>query len=279
MSRGITRRKFLITAAGALAVGGAGGYSFWESGALEVNRITIPLEGLPSGLEGFRIAFLSDLHHGWFISREYLAGAITATNALRPDLIVLGGDYVDGDPAYIAPVISLFRDLKAPSGVFAVLGNRDVKAGRDATSRELARQGIPELTNRGVMIRHGGSDLWLCGLDDATTGRPDVAKALGDVPDDGFAIVVSHHPDAAELLRDGRARLVLAGHTHGGQINLPLIGPPFIPSSFGQKYARGLAQAPKAKVFITTGVGSFFPPVRFRCPPEIALITLTREVA
>jgi hypothetical protein len=279
MSRGITRRKFLATTAGALALGGFGGYAFWESGALEVNALTIPLDRLPPEFEGFRIAFLSDLHHGWFISREYLSEAITRTNALRPDLVVLGGDYVDGDPAYIAPVIALLRDLKAPCGVFAVMGNRDVKAGRDATSRELARQGIHELTNRGVAIHLGGSELWLCGFDDATTGRPDVPKALAEVPAEGFAIVVSHHPDAAELLRDGRARLVLAGHTHGGQVNLPLIGPPFIPSSFGRKYARGLAQAPMAKVFITTGVGSFFPPVRFRCPPEIALITLAREVA
>jgi predicted MPP superfamily phosphohydrolase len=275
MSGGVTRRKFLATSAAALAAGGLGAYSFHASGALEVNELTIPLEGLPAAFE----AFLSDLHHGWFISREYLSEAISRTNALGPDLVVLGGDYVDSDPAYIAPVIALLRDLKAPFGVFAVIGNRDVRAGRDATSRELARQGISELTNRGVALRRDGSELWLCGFDDATTGRPDAQKALAEVPADGFAILVSHHPDAAELLRDTRTRLVLAGHTHGGQINLPLIGPPFIPSSFGQKYARGLAQAPKAKVFITTGVGSFFPPLRFRCPPEVALLTLTREVA
>ena len=270
----MTRRKFLSTAAGALAAGGLGGYSLWESGDLITRTLTIRLSGLPPGFDGCRVAFLADLHHGWFISRDYLASAILRTNALQPDLILLGGDYIDRYSGYIAPVMEELGKLKSPLGVFAVQGNRDIRLNRVLTSKELLRQGIRELTNKGCWLERNGSKLWLCGMDDATIGHPDVSAALKGLPPDAVAIAFSHNPDLAESLRDPRIRLMCCGHTHGGQINLPLAGPLFIPSAFGHKYAQGLVQAPVTKVFVTSGVGAAFPPFRFRCPPEIALLTL-----
>ena len=272
----ITRRKFLATAIGTLAAGGLGGYSLWESSDLEIRQLTVRIAGLPAGFDGCRVAFLADLHHGWFISREYLSRAISLTNGLQPDLILLGGDYVDSNSGYIVPVMEELGMLKAPLGVFAVLGNRDIRVNRVLASKELERQRIRELTNKGLWIGRNGSNLWLCGLDDSTIGRPDIAAALKGMPHDAVALAISHNPDVAELLRDSRIGLLFSGHTHGGQVNLPFWGPLFIPSAYGHKYAQGLVQAPHAKVFVTSGVGAAFPPLRFRCPPEVVLLTLAR---
>ena len=272
----MTRRKFIATAAGALAAAGIGGYSYWETGDLGPRLLDVPLEGLPAGFNGCRIALLGDLHHGWFISRDYLAGAVRLANSLEPDLIFLLGDYVDRHAAYIAPVMEEVAKLRAPLGVFAVQGNRDIRANRFLTTKELARQKIPELTNAGRWIERNGSRIWLCGFDDSTRGHPDVAAALAFAPRDAVAIAMTHNPDLTESLDDPRVRLVCCGHTHGGQADLPFIGRPFIPSAYGQKYALGLVQAPHTKTFVTTGVGSIFPPLRFRCPPEVALLTLVK---
>jgi len=277
MSSPITRRRFLAIGAGALAAGGLGGYSFWESRKLEVRSIAIRLAGLPAGFDGCRIAFLSDFHHGWFVSSDFLASVVAATNGLRPDIVLLGGDYVDSEPVCIQPVMDLLGRLRAPLGVYAVQGNRDIAANRVLTSRELVRQGIHELTNSGRWIERNGSRVWLCGLDDSTIGSPDIPAALDKLPRDAAAILVTHNPEVVESLDDPRLLLVCCGHTHGGQINIPLLGRPLLFSSACRKYAQGLVQSAHSKIFTTTGVGSFFPPLRFRCPPEIALLTLARQ--
>ncbi len=270
----MNRRTFLLKGSGALAAAGLGGYSYWEAGVVGTHSISIPLAGLPPGFDGCRIALLADLHHGWFISGVYLAGAVDLANSLRPDLIILLGDYVDSDATYIGPVMETLSKLQAPLGVFAVQGNRDIRINRILTSKELARRGIPELTNAGCWIQRKSSRIWLCGFDDSTVGHPDVTAALAGVPRDATVVSMTHNPDLTESLDDPRIRLVCCGHTHGGQIDLPFIGRPFLPSVYGQKYAAGLVQAPHTKTFVTTGVGSIFPPLRFRCPPEVALLTL-----
>ena len=272
----MTRRKFLITAGGALAAGGLGGYSFRESGALEPRFVTVPIVGLPPGFDGFRIAFLSDLHRSWFITGGYISSAVSLANSFQPDIALLGGDYINSDPAYIAPIMEELGGLKAPLGIFAVQGNRDIRVNRLQTTNEFARRGIQELTNRNCRISRNGDGLWLCGIDDSTIGHPDVGASLDGMPPDAVAVAITHNPDLTESLEDTRIRLVCCGHTHGGQINLPVLGRPLIFSRHGQKYALGLVQAPHTKVFTTTGVGSVFPPFRFRCPPEVALLTLVR---
>lgn len=273
MPTGITRRKFL-TAGAAAAAAGLGGFSYWESGDLALRAQSVPLKGLPAAFDGCRIAVLADIHHGWFISRPYVEEAVAIANAASPDLIFLVGDYVNNDAAYIPPAIAELAKLSAPLGVFAVQGNRDIRINRILTTKELARQGIPEITNTGSPITRNGSTLWICGFDDSTVGHPNVPAALSRVPHDAAVLALTHNPDLTQSLTDPRIKLVCCGHTHGGQIDLPIIGRPFIPSAYGQKYAIGLVQAPNTKTFISCGVGSIFPPLRFRCPPEVSLLTL-----
>ena len=271
----LTRRKFLAGLAGAAAVTGTTGWTLRQARELGVHAVSISLPRLPRGFDGLRIAFFSDTHHGVFFPLSYMEETVTRTNALRPDLILLGGDYVYRAARFIPPVMEVFGKLTAPLGVFAVRGNHDNAINPVLTSRELARNGIREITNDGVWLRRGSDRLRLGGVDDFQTGRQDLTAALAGTPNAEPALLLTHNPDYMEQLRDPRVILGLCGHTHGGQVCLPLIGPPIVPSRYGQKFARGLAHAPDTPVFVTSGVGAIFPPVRFDCPPEIALLTLT----
>jgi predicted MPP superfamily phosphohydrolase len=234
----------------------------------------VTVRGLPAGFENVRIAFLTDFHRGVFISQEFVLKGVEMAQALRPDLILLGGDYVDYDPALIVPVMEALGGFNAPLGVFAVQGNRDIRANRILTSRELARQGILEITNRGIWVERNGSKIYLAGFDDATIGSPDIPAGLSDATSGAIILALTHSPALVDRLKDPRIRLVCCGHTHGGQINLPLIGPPIIPKGCGN-YAVGLIQSPNAKVFVSAGIGVAYAPLRFRCPPEISMLTLT----
>ena len=255
----------------------------------EVERTTIFLPTLPEAFEGLRIAFLADTHHGALVPAGYLRDAVALANSLAPDLIALGGDYIQRQerrpapgtpPPYVAEGIGLLGDLRAPLGVFAVLGNHDNTLDHRAQIQAaLAANGVCELTNRGVWIERGRGRLRLAGLDELFSGKPtaaDLKHALGDATRTDAVILLQHNPDYAETLRDPRVNLMLCGHTHGGQVVLPFFGAPIVPSAYGQKYRAGLVQAPTAQVFVTRGVGAIFPPVRFRCPPEVALLTLRR---
>ena len=276
MTNPITRRKFLSVAVGTLAsgmIGGGVGYSLVEAHKIGVNAVTVPLENLPSAFHRLRIALLTDLHHGYFITREHIRTAVELTNALEPDLVLLAGDYVHNNSKYIVPVMQELGALRAPLGVFAVQGNRDIWINRILTTQSLAQNNITELTNRGLWIQRGESRIWLGGLDDCNEGTPDMQAALKGASTDAFVIALKHNPHYVDFLHDPRIRLVLCGHTHGGQINLPLLGRPFLPLGC-EKYPCGLIQGPTSKVFVSTGIGTVFPPMRYRCPPEIALLTL-----
>lgn len=286
------RRQFLALLAKRIAppvlLAGAGGtaYAAWEAKRPRVTRLETTLRHLPAAFDGLTVAFLSDTHHGPFVSVEYLAEVVRMTNALRPDIVALGGDYVQrrrkaflhlgiDHRRYIAPGIEVFEDLEAPLGRFAVLGNHDYRTEPGLTRRALADAGFTDLTNTGVWLeRPGGARVRIAGVDDCRAGRPRLGPALGDLGEDEACLLVTHNPDYVELIRDPRVDLVLSGHTHGGQVVLPLFGAPVLPSRYGQKYRSGLVQAPTARVFVTTGVGTIGPPVRFCCPPEVALITL-----
>ena len=286
------RRQFLQTfarrvALPALAAGAGGGaYMAWEAKRPVVTRVETTLRDLPAAFDGLRVAFLSDTHHGPFVPLAYLEDVVDLTNAQRPDLVLLGGDYVQRRRAafvhlgrdhrrYIAPGIGVFADLCAPLGRFAVLGNHDYRTDPVRTRRALRDAGFTDLTNAGVWLeRPGGARLRVAGVDDCRTGRPRLRQALGDLRAGEACLLFTHNPDYVERVRDARVDLVLSGHTHGGQVVLPFVGAPVVPSRYGQKYLAGLVQGPRARVFVTRGVGTIGPPVRFRCPPEVALITL-----
>ena len=286
------RRQFLQTfarrfALPALAAGaGSGAYMAWEAKRPVVTPFETTLRDLPAAFDGLRVAFISDTHHGPFVPLAYLADVVDLANEQRPDVVLLGGDYVQRRRAawvhlgrdhrrYIAPGVDVLAGLRAPLGRFAVLGNHDYVTDAARTRRALRDAGFTELTNAGVWLeRPGGARLRLAGVDDCRRGRPRLRQALGDLRAGGACLLLTHNPDYVERIRDPRVDLVLSGHTHGGQIVLPFVGAPVVPSRYGQKYRAGLVQGPRARVFVTTGVGTIGPPVRFRCPPEVALITL-----
>ncbi len=290
------RRQFLQFLARRVALPvltvGAGGtaYTAWEAKRPVVTRVETTLRDLPAAFDGLTVAFLSDTHHGPFVPLSYLADVVEMTNDLRPDVVLLGGDYVQRRRAaflhlgidhrrYVAPGIGVLSGLRAPMGRFAVLGNHDYRTDPSATRRALAAAGFTELTNTGVWLeRPGGARLRIAGVDDCRAGRPRLRQALGDLRAGQACVVLTHNPDYVERIRDARVDLVLSGHTHGGQIVLPFVGAPVVPSRYGQKYRAGLVQGPTARVFVTAGVGTIGPPVRFRCPPEVALLTLRSQL-
>ena len=284
-SENMTRRQFLQRLAlTSLLSGGAGAaYALREAHTPLVERVELSPRHLPAAFDGLKIAFLTDTHHGPFVPVTYLERVVRLTNALAPDLVLLGGDYVQRRrPLYprgnqrhlIASGIAALAGLRAPLGRFAVLGNHDHKVSPMLTRRALATHGFIELTNTGVFLERGGSRLYLCGVDDLRTGRPNLRRALHGCGSGDACLLLSHNPDFVELVRDPRVDLVLSGHTHGGQVTFPLLGAPFTASRYGQKYRAGLVQGPTARVYVSRGIGTIGFPIRWGAPPEVTLITL-----
>ena len=271
----MNRRTFMRSALAATipATGFVAGYGLFESGWVEIDRQTLPLARLPKSFNGLTIAFLTDLHHGPFTSLDYVAAVVRTTLVLRPDLIILGGDYSLKDRQYIRPCFDVLAALTAPFGVYGVMGNHDYWHGIDETRAGMKAAKVTELTNTGVWVKRGSERFRLSGVDDLWAGRVNVTAALGEATRDDACLLISHNPDLAEKLHDPRIGLVLSGHTHGGQVIFPT-GAPLVPSAYGQKYLRGLVQAPETLVYVSRGLGTTGVPVRIACRPEINLITL-----
>jgi uncharacterized protein len=270
------RRKFLkiagLTSLGSAAA--AGVYPFLEAKWCRVVRQTIRLPRLPAAFRGTTLAHLSDVHHGPFVPLAYVRHIVDLTNSLEPDLVLFTGDYVSRSSRYIAPAMETLGKLEARLGRFAVLGNHDHWESAVESRQALDDTRISLADNTGFWIEKGGARLRICGVGDLWTDRQNLPAALGDATERDAVILLSHNPDFAETLEDRRVGLILSGHTHGGQVVLPGFGAPIVPSRYGQKYLHGLVQGPRSQVFISRGVGTVTPPVRFFCRPEIVLITL-----
>jgi len=271
----LDRRRFLKTAAG-LAAGTAAGGAWTllvEPGWLDVSRPVIPVAGLPRSFDGFTIGLVSDLHHGPFVGRSRIRAAVDELNRASPDIVVLAGDYVLHDPGYIAPCMEELARIRGP--VYAVLGNHDHWEDAALTSRLLVETvGAELLVNRGAWIERGGEVLRIWGVGDLWEDVQEIADARpGGF--DGPLVLVSHNPDYAETVPEGLADLMLCGHTHGGQVVLPFVGAPMLPSYYGQKYRAGLVWNRGTAVYVSRGIGVGSPPVRFRCRPELPVVELS----
>jgi len=277
----VNRRQFLkriavtgLATTGVAAVGAAHAFVL-EPQWIDVEHVTIPICRLPRSFDGIRIVLISDTHCGPWTRPAYVAKAVAMANAQFPDLVLLLGDYCHRHRRTIGPGIEPFADLKASDGVFAVLGNHDHWEGAAETRRELKRAGVAELCNRSAALSRGTGRLAIGGVDDLWEGTQAPAKAFADTPPDAPRILMSHNPDYAEALPpDVRVDLMVSGHTHGGQVWLPGVGAPLLPSRYGQKYRAGFVQAPRCKVYVTRGIGTITPPVRFLCRPELTVLTL-----
>jgi uncharacterized protein len=229
----------------------------------------------PALRDPVRVAFLCDLHYGPYIRAGSVAAWVDAAMAAAPDLIVLGGDMVEGTShADVAPLLEELSRLRAPLGVYGSWGNHDyTRFGDPGTfATALAGIGIRILTNRGTAVRR---DLYLAGLDDYDVGRPDVAAALRDRPADAACLLVSHNPDALVMVPES-VDLTLCGHTHGGQVLLPGVGALVKSSGYARLFARGWTRAP-ALAYVSRGLGVGLVPMRLNCPPELTLVELLPE--
>ena len=225
---------------------------------------------------------MSDLHVGSpHRSLSNLKTLVSATNAERPDLIVVLGDLViqgvaGGRFVEPEPIAAELSALHAPLGVIAILGNHDWWYDGNRVRRALEANGIPVLENQNMHLTYHGQSVWVCGLADLWTRGDHLTETLAKIHDDDPVIVLMHNPDSFPEMPD-RVSLTLAGHTHGGQVNLPLIGRPVVPSKFGQRYAYGLVEEGARKLFVTSGIGTSIIPARFRVPPEIVVLILNKE--
>ena len=278
----MNRRKLLkvagLASLGSITTGAI--YPFLEAKWCRVVRRTIALRNLPGPFRGITVALLADIHHGPFVPLAYLRHVVSMTNALKPDVVALVGDYVHRHDIYIAPAIEELGKLTATLGRFAVRGNHDNqdyygrRSFRWHSQAALAEVRVPDLNNTGVWIERGSSRFRICGVGDLWTDHQDLDAALDDATERDAVLLLSHNPDYVETIRDSRIGLTLSGHTHGGQVVVPGYGAPLVPSRYGQKYLHGLVKGPCCPVFVTRGVGTVTPPVRFLCRPEVVLITL-----
>ncbi len=249
----------------------------------QIVRREMVLRCWPARLEGFTIALLSDFHYDAYFSVHPIRSAIGMVNGLRPDLIVLTGDFVSsplvGDPkvgaAVAEPCVQLLRQLQAPHGLWAVLGNHDAYTDAHRVTSALRSAGIPVLDNRSIPIEHDGARFWLAGVADVLEQRADLAGALHQIPRDEATILLAHEPDYADFVARYPVDLQLSGHSHGGQVRLPFIRPLCLPV-LARKYILGQYQIKGLALYVNAGLGTVNAAVRMNCPPEITLLTMRR---
>jgi|SRR5580658_6940884 uncharacterized protein len=265
---------------------------------IEVNERDVTLTGLPKVFDGMRIAQLSDIHLDEYTEPFFLRRVIDRVNRMEPDAIFLTGDFVTGDPfpkrfsstafANRARMFSrgsawqcgdMLRELKCRQ-LYAVIGNHDVMVGAKQVTEALTTNGIAMLRNSYLPIERGGGRFWLAGLDDPVEGKPNpdlaIPPSIRNVPNEPV-VLMCHAPDYVDFLRAhpaGKAvSLMLSGHTHGGQVRLPLVGPLDLPT-WGKKYVEGWFRFGGLQLHVNRGIGTVGVPFRLNCPPEITLITL-----
>ncbi|MBE9143798.1 metallophosphoesterase [Planktothrix mougeotii] len=271
------------------------------TGKLQVERLTVAIANLPPQLKGIRIVQMSDFHYdGLRLSKQLLKEAIAVTNAAKPDLIVLTGDYVTHDPKPIIQLTSYLKQLSSKSGIYAVLGNHDhyYHYSKTIVTEALNQIGIQVLCNQ--VVYPFGSELALVGLGDLKSKQFKPQPIMNTLDETIPRIILSHNPDTAEILKQWRVDLQLSGHTHGGQIVLPKIGVlpsflpifrrripkvlwRFIPFIFNRKsvykhwnWASGLHQVGENYLYVNRGLGTYLPG-RWNCPPEVTVITLKSQ--
>ncbi len=257
----------------------AGWVLWFEPQQLVVREIELELPHLAPAHDGLRIALLSDLHVGTpYRGLSNLNGVVGRVNQAKPDLILFLGDLVIQGivgGAWVSPEACAVKlsGLRAPLGVYGVMGNHDwwLNAPRVATALE--HGGMTLLENSSTRIAVKGSPLWLAGVSDFNEKQDDLDSALRGIPQEQPVILLSHSPDIFPEVPD-RISLTVAGHTHGGQVNLPFLGRIWVPSKYKQRYASGHVIEQGRHLFVTVGIGSSILPIRFRVPPEIVILTI-----
>jgi uncharacterized protein len=249
-------------------------YALIEPYLIRINEVEISSADVPASFNHTKIIFVSDIHHGLFFSIKRVKSMVDKINALHPDVIILGGDYVHRRPEYIVPVFGELAKLKAKLGVYAVLGNHDYWEDDEKTEECMDSAKINNIENHSFWVKKGNDSLKIGGVGDLWESKQLIENTISDVNQRNFCILVSHNPDYCEQLKTRHIDLVLCGHTHGGQVSLFGFWSPVVPSRFGQKYCYGLKKVEDFQIYITSGIGIITPPVRFCMRPEIVVFTI-----
>jgi predicted MPP superfamily phosphohydrolase len=249
---------------------------FIEPYYIELKEVSLASPDIPQSFDGKRIIFVSDIHNGEYFSRERVTDLVSRINGLKPDMIILGGDYASSESHNTSVCFEELKKLQAPLGKYGVLGNHDYWGGGIEALQAMNGAGITSLNNRGLWIYYNGERIRLGGVSDLWHGAPDPMPAIIEAKQSDYVILVSHNPDYAEELETSIVDIVLSGHTHGGQVTFFGLWAPYMSSDYGQKYRGGFAQTAYTNVYVTRGIGMTFLPVRFFARPEITLIGLKK---
>lgn len=241
---------------------------------LRITRQDVWLARLDEAFDGYTIAHLSDFHAGPFFDAAMLRGILERLAAHRPDLVALTGDFITHRVEEGLALSPAFAFLTPPDGAFGVFGNHDYRERREGEMAAAFEQsGVIMLRNRGVLVRRRGAGLWLAGVEDVEEGKhPDLDAALRARPAGTPAILLSHHPDAVEAASRRDVDLVLAGHTHGGQV--VLFGRGLLGNATRSRYRQGLYRFGATQVYVTRGIGVLIAPIRLGADPEVSLLRL-----
>lgn len=245
---------------------------------VEFNDITLEVRPDRISPEGLNLIQLTDIHSGPYIEGRDLEWVMSRVTAMDPDIIVLTGDYVNRDPADLYPSLGAFGRLKARGGVFAVLGNHDFWGDEEEVTAALEKVGIQVLRNRGIDIQVRGTLFHLAGVDDWKENQADLRQASRDRPGDSLSILLSHCPQIVGEAADAGWDLVLAGHTHGMQIRLPVFRQ-LASRLMHNRFDHGHSRHGDTQLFISRGLGVVTLPWRYKCPPEVTRIQLLPAAA
>lgn len=289
----LTRRKFIINGIrGLVLVAAAKGFYNTTSYNIELVSKDIRISGLPSSFRGLKIIQLSDLHASSIVGNDLFREASKTAMEAKPDIIFLTGDFVTGATKFLSGDIGEFNKrhleecvaalsgLTAPMGIYGVLGNHDFWSGKPAvdsiTKAFEDALNVKWLRNESVRLEKGGGSIDLLGIDDYWEPSSSLSGAYRGLDEKNIKILLSHNPDINEEIEASGLRidLVLSGHTHGGQVVVPFVGQPVMPSKFGQKYRAGLVRDGSRQTYVSRGIGHLLFPIRINCPPEVTLLRL-----
>jgi uncharacterized protein len=251
-----------------------------EPNWIEVSNVPLKLPRLPRAFSGFRLVQISDIHAGYWMTPERFASIVELIKEQSPDLVAVTGDVIlayggmPDDQPVLDEFGKVFKKIADDYETIAVLGNHDYWYDADKVKSVLERAGARVLMNSVHSLERGGERLHIAGVDDIYENQADLDAVLSALPRDGGAILLAHEPDFADIsAATGRFDLQISGHTHGGQVSLPIIGPLVLPY-LGRKYPSGLYKVEDMYQFTNRGVGMTMPTIRFNCRPEITVFTL-----
>lgn len=283
----LTRRKFLrgvLIGGSVVAAAGAIDGFFIEPRDVVAERIDITVPRLPEEFHNFRIAQISDIHFGPYMSKAGVERAVRLAQTFNPDLVILTGDFtshpfrkpngMEGARFAEPCADALVTMRKVPQ--IAILGNHDHWNNANIVEGALKERGIEVLRNRSLPWERGQSRIWIAGVDDVFVGAADLAQTLKSVPSTETTILLAHEPDFADHAAQFPIDVQFSGHSHGGQVRLPGIGALVLPA-MARKYPAGLNRVGRLQVYTNRGLGVIDPPVRFHCPPEITFVTLKHQ--